>query len=129
MGVVVTVHRSLSLVRSTFSGRLGVAEFLESREKTARSDWKPSYRHLVDLRDVTEVALEPPDLERLAALPLLFDAGVLQVVVALDGTVIYGVVRQFQAAARGTSRNVHLVTTMEKAYALFGFSEVVVDTV
>ena len=121
MGVIICVDRFASLVRSTFSGRLTIEDVVEARDRTIAQAQPPmTLRHLIDLRAVSHVDFEERDLDELARLPSIFAAGALQVVVAHEGSPIIGVVRMFQAAARTSARNVHLVDDLAKAHALLG---------
>ena len=123
MTISVCVDRSASLLRSTFSGRLTLADFIEARDRTITQALPfATLRHLIDLRDVSHVDFDEGQLEELAQFPSVFAPGALQIVIAQEGTAVFGIVRMYQAAARQSGRNVHLVDDLAKAHALLGLS-------
>jgi hypothetical protein len=111
----VTISASERLVIIRFSGAVTLETFLEGREALkAERGWTPSYAHVFDFTDITDIDLSRAAIEALAAAPPVFDRAAPQILVARAGTFEYSLVRTFEALAAGR-RIVHVVGSMPEA--------------
>jgi len=77
-----------------------------------------SFAHVLDLTAATNLDVPDEPLRNLASMRPLFDDDALQVVVAKPDSPVIGFVRTFQRFARGSGRNVQVVSSLEEANAL-----------
>jgi hypothetical protein len=115
---IVTISAADQLVVIRFSGAVDVKTFTEGREALKNEGgWSPSYAHVFDFTDITDIDLSRASIEALASAPPVFDRSAPQILVARAGTFEFSLVRTFEALAAGR-RIVHVVGSMDEARAL-----------
>lgn len=101
-----------------FSGAVSLQTFIEGREAIQKEPgWSPSFAHVFDFTEVTDIELSKQAIETLAAAPPVFDKDAPQILVAHAGSFEFALARTFEALAR-TRRNVHVAESIDEARAL-----------
>ena len=101
-----------------FSGAVDLRTFAEGREALRKEPgWSPSFAHVFDFTDVTDIDLSKQAIETLAAAPPVFDKDSPQILVASAGSFEFALVRTFEALARAR-RDVHVTESLDEARAL-----------
>jgi hypothetical protein len=111
------VHRVL---RVTLTGVLTETNFLAARKDVAHFVQSEGPCHgLFDFRGISKFDISSDFVRRLAEQPPTFPVNAIRVVVASQ-PVIYGMIRMFQIIGAETREGLHVVKTMDEAYALLG---------
>lgn len=116
--VVVEVEKRVVLLRLTRA--VTRADFVAARATVMTAPgWKSTFAHILDFTEVETLELSNDDVRALATASPIFDASALQILVARQRSVHFGIARMFQIYAEGR-RQVHVVDSMERARALLG---------
>jgi len=108
------------ILRVTITGTLTDAELNECYETTRQYASRTNPRSAVlDLTHVTKVELATETLERIAESPPILQDPALRIIVA-DSDYLYGLARMFQTLGEKTRQALHVVRTLDNAYALVG---------
>jgi hypothetical protein len=117
MGFSTSVDVAHETVLIRFHGTVTVQDFSQGRAELADlPGWSPRFTHVFDLTSVNKVDLPTEALRGMATAPPMFDKTAQQVLVALPGTLAFGLARMFQTFGTAQRPNVQIVRTLEEAY-------------
>ena len=107
-----------NVLRLTAQGRVTDAIMLDAYATVARYvASRPSCRGIVNVTDVTKFEVSSSAVRQMAESVPAFPAASVRVFIA-PTNFIYGMVRMFQMLGEKTRPNLHIVRTLDEAYAL-----------
>jgi hypothetical protein len=118
VGFVLDFDGKNNVLRVTLDGRVTDAIMLDTYATVARYvASRPSCRGIVNVTDVTKFEVSSSAVRQMAESAPAFPAASVRVFIA-PTSFIYGMVRMFQMLGEKTRPNLHIVRTLDEAYAL-----------
>jgi hypothetical protein len=110
---------ALGMVIMRFSATVTVGDFVRGREQlSAQPGWDPRFAHIFDLTGVGKIDLPTEALRGMATAAPMFDKTALQILVAVPGTLPFGLARMFQSLGAAERPNVRIVNTLPEAFEI-----------
>jgi hypothetical protein len=120
MPAILKIDRRRKLVSSTFYGQISGEDLLRHRTAIASDpDFDSNFSEIVAFSGVTLADVSESTLTAMAHTKSLFSESVMHVVVA-PADFPFDMATKYQALVRATRPNLHVVRSLQEAYALLG---------
>jgi len=116
VGARIEIDPTARLVVTSFDGDFSLEVFVEARTQLLAAPlFDPAYSHIINLSGITGDSLRH-ELHELAAQPSVVSREAVQIIVAPDAET-YQLARMYQTYAADDRPNIHVVKSLEEAYA------------
>ena len=117
MGARIEIDPAARLVASFFDGDFSLETFAEARNQLQAAPlFDPTFSYIIDLSNITKGSLKPEQIQEFAAQPSILAKESIQIIVAPDPET-YQLVRLYQTYAAEGRPNIHVVKSLQEAYA------------
>jgi len=104
-------------VVASFDGDFSLEVFVEARQQLLAAPlFDPTYAYIIDLSQIARGSLRHEQIQEFAVQPTVISRESVQVIVAPDPET-FQLVRLYQTYAAGDRPNIHVVKSLEEAYA------------